>query len=486
MAIGSDGSQTATMKREFGMWSAASLAFMFVSPIVAMYAIFSIGLATVGPGFWWGWVVCLAGQTLVAVTFGVLASRWPFAGGVYQWSRRLLGAPYGWAASWTYSWALLIALSSVAYGGAFFIAVLFGLDPANTVVRTGLAVGMLVVATAVNLIGRSAVKITSVACVAAEVLGSLGVGAYLLFFGRLQKPSIVLEGLHAAPGTALMMTPLIVAVSFAGWSFLGFESASAIAEEVREPARAVPRAIVVSLLAVGALVLFTSFGIIMATPDLAAILASGQDPVIAILAYHFSPTMVDVILVLFIIAFVATLIGVQASVSRVIWANAREGELAGAAWLRRLSGEQRMPRNAVLVTAVISIALFIPLQNADMNTVLIAFTTTGFFLAFLFPVAALVIAYLRGRWQPSEPTFAGRAGIPCAFLALAWLVLETVNVLWPRGTADQWLLNWSPVIATAVIAALGLLAYFTAPAHREAAKPITAPLTEPDTALPTL
>ena len=486
MTVASDSPRPAVMKREFGMWSAASLAFMFVSPIVAMYAIFSIGLAAVGPGFWWGWIICLAGQILVAITFGVLASRWPFAGGVYQWSRRLLGARYGWAASWTYSWALLIALTSVAYGGAFFIAILLGLDPANTVIRTLLAVGMLVIATAVNLIGRVAVKLTSVACVTAEIVGSVGVGAYLLFFGREQNPSIVMEGLHAAPGTAVMMSPLIVAAAYAGWSFLGFESASAIAEEVRDPRRAVPRAIVVSLLAVGVLVLFTSFGIILATPDLAAILAGGQDPVIAILAYHFSPAMVDVILILFIIAFLATLIGVQTSVSRVIWANAREGELACANWLRRLDGEGRMPRNAVLVTAVISIALFIPLQNANMNTILIAFTTTGFFLAFLFPVAAIVIVYLRGQWTPGERLFAGRAGIPCAFVALTWLVAETVNVVWPRGTTEQWLLNWSPLIATAVIAALGLLAYLTAPAHRGAAQPITAPPTESEGALPVI
>ena len=45
--------------------------------VAVFLAIFSVGLATVGPAFWWGWVVCLAGQTLVAVTFGVLAALGP-------------------------------------------------------------------------------------------------------------------------------------------------------------------------------------------------------------------------------------------------------------------------------------------------------------------------------------------------------------------------------------------------------------------------
>lgn len=93
-----DARSTQSMKREFTAGSVMSMAFVFISPIVAIYSVFGVGLEMVGPGFWWGWVIVFIGQIFVALTLGVLASRWTDAGGVYQWSRRLLGERYGWFA----------------------------------------------------------------------------------------------------------------------------------------------------------------------------------------------------------------------------------------------------------------------------------------------------------------------------------------------------------------------------------------------------
>jgi amino acid transporter len=65
---------------------------------------------------------------------------------------------------------------------------------------------------------------------------------------------------------------------------------------VKNPKHAVPRAIVYSLLGVAAVLLLTSFAIILAMPDLQQILAASEgDPIIAILAYHFPPIVVKVI-----------------------------------------------------------------------------------------------------------------------------------------------------------------------------------------------
>jgi amino acid transporter len=78
------------------LWSVFALAFAFISPIVALYAIFGLAFAAGGPAFWWGFAVVLAGQFLVALVFAELASRWPIEGSTYQWPRRLWGNGYGW------------------------------------------------------------------------------------------------------------------------------------------------------------------------------------------------------------------------------------------------------------------------------------------------------------------------------------------------------------------------------------------------------
>src|SRR5215213_2193034 len=109
------------LKREFSLFAIFALAFAFISPIVALYGIFAFSITSAGPAMWWGFFVVLAGQLLVAMVFAELASRWPFEGSLYQWSRRLFHETYGWFAGWAYMWTLMITMVAVAYGAAGFV-----------------------------------------------------------------------------------------------------------------------------------------------------------------------------------------------------------------------------------------------------------------------------------------------------------------------------------------------------------------------------
>ena len=447
------------MRREFTTASALSMAFVFISPIVAIYSVFGVGLQTVGPGFWWGWVIVFVGQTFVALTLGVLASRWSDTGGVYQWSRRLLGERYGWFAGWTYICALLIALTSVSYSAAMFVAALFDLDAENPTLVTTIAVLLLACTTGLNLIGRGVVKGIAYACVVAEIFASLGVGIYLLVAERRNGPEILFEGLaFDGAATPLLSAPIVIAVVFAGWSALGFESASTLAEEVKEPRRAVPRAIVLSLAAIAVTVLFTGLAFILAipSPEFLSSPEAASDPVLAILVHYLPPGAVKAILVMFIVAFLASLMSIHTAVSRVIWVYGRDDKLPFAKTLGTIRGRQALPVPATIVAGVVPMLLFIPVQSDAIYSVLIAFTVIGFFLAFTFPVLGLAIAKLTGRWRPTERLFLGRFGDVASWIALGWLLFETVNVLWPRESGSGWLVDWSSIIATALIALLGL------------------------------
>lgn len=456
------------MKREFTTGSALSMAFVFISPIVAIYSVFGVGLQAVGPGFWWGWVIVFIGQGFVALTLGVLASRWSDAGGVYQWSRRLLGERYGWFAGWTYICALLIALTSVSYSAALFVAALFDLDDTNVALITGIAVGLLALTTALNLAGRIVVKVIAYACVAAELVASIGVGVYLLVFQRHNGPEILFQGLDAnatSGAGAFLSAPLVLALVFAGWSALGFESASTLAEEVQNPRRAVPRAIIWSLVLIAGTVLFTGLAFILAipSPDFLASTDAAADPVLAILAHYLPAEAVKIILAMFVVAFLASLMSIHTAVSRVIWVYGRDRKLPCAHVLGRLRGRQALPVAATLTAGVIPMLLFIPLQSPSIYDVLIAFTVVGFFLAFTFPVLGFTLAKLTGRWtDPTDmPLFLGKWGTPVAWIALLWLLFETGNVLWPRESGNGALADWSSVAATLLIFVIGAVIYLT-------------------------
>ena len=446
------------MKREFTMFSALSVAFAFVSPIVALYSVLGVGLSTSGPAFIWGGLILYAGQFVVVLALGVLASKWADSGGIYQWSRRLLGHRFGWFASWTYICTLLITLPAVAYAGAVLIPPMLGMPAAGHELVTWLAVGLLAFTTLVNLAGRVFIKVLMVAVIVAEAVGSVGVAVWLLLFDRNQGLDYLSPASLGGFEGMFFSAPLVMAIAFSSYFAIGFESASSIAEEVKRPKRAVPRAMVVSFFAIMSIVLLSTLAFTLAVPSDAFLQdpENAADPAVAIIAAAFPAPVFRAILALFVIAFAASLMTIQITVSRIVWATARNGELPFARVLTRLSGETGLPRVAVLVTAVIAAVLFLPFQSEGIQMALISFSSVGFFISFLFPILGLAIARIRGTWQDDPGLFLGRAGRAVGWIALVWLLFQIVNVAWPRPSGAGWATDWSTVIGVAVVGVLGV------------------------------
>ncbi len=446
------------MKREFTMFSALSVAFAFVSPIVALYSVLGVGLSVSGPAFIWGGLILYAGQFVVVLTLGVLASKWADSGGIYQWSRRLLGHRYGWFASWTYIWTLLITLPAVAYAGAVLIPPIFDMPATGHGAVTWLAIGVLAFSTLVNLAGRAFIKILMFAVIVAEAVGSVGVAVWLLLFDRHQGLDYLSPATLADFDGVFFSAPLVMAIAFSSYFAIGFESASSIAEEVQRPKRAVPRAMVVSFFAIMSIVLLSTLAFTLAVPSDAFLQdpENAADPAVAIIASTFPEPVFRGILALFVVAFAASLMTIQITVSRIVWATARNGELPFARMLTRLSGDTGLPRRAVLVTAVIAALLFIPFQSEGIQMALISFSSVGFFISFLFPILGMAIARRQGRWTDDPQLFLGRAGRAVCWIALVWLFFQIVNVLWPRPTGGGWASDWSTIIGVVAVGALGV------------------------------
>ena len=136
------------------------------------FAIFTLGLFAAGPAFFWAFPIVLAGQLLVAAVFGELASRWPYAGSVYQWARHVQGTQWGWFAAWAYMWGLTIALSALSYGGAGFLLKLYNIEIPSRWFSTAVALLIITAGTLINMVGRSVLKVMVVASIIAEVIGS--------------------------------------------------------------------------------------------------------------------------------------------------------------------------------------------------------------------------------------------------------------------------------------------------------------------------
>ncbi len=452
-----------SLRREFSFGSAFAFAFAFISPIVALYGIFGLAISTAGPSFWWGFLIVFAGQFLVALVFAMLVSRWPLEGSIYQWANRLLGAGFGWFAGWFYIWTLTIAMATVALGAAGFIANILGIHEASGTQIALIAFVVLILGTLINLAGRGILKGFMVASIAAEIIGSIGLGAWLLIAHREHDLSILFDGgasIGASEGFFSIGGPFLLAIVFIGFSFVGFESAGSIAEEVHEPRRNLPKAVLFSLCFIAAVVMFSSLAIILATPDNAAELPDyGSDPVYAVLTAQLGSSIAIPLQALFAIGFIASFLALQTSASRLIWAKARDHALPFSNALSRLSRKQRQPVGPILVTTVIGTALFL-LSNVAENlyTMMVNFTSGGFYLSFLFPVLAFAVAVLRRRWRPGPFSIRGWTG-PVAVLALAWVVLELINIAWPRPVNGNPWLDWSVIVGAVALALVGAAIY---------------------------
>lgn len=455
------------LKREFSLWSAFAFAFAFISPIVAMYGIYGLSLATAGPGFWWTFVIVGCGQCIIALAFAELVSRWPLEGSIYQWTKRLAGNVAGWLAGWVYMWALVIIMATVAYGGAGFLAQLIGIEHPSAGQQSFIALLILLAGSGVNILGRAFLKALMLGSILAEIIASLGLSTYLLIFHRHHGFDAVLQGPDLATGWswAYVAGPFLAALAFTGWSILGFESAGAIAEEVKDPRRNVPKAMVFAVSFLAIVIAYASLAVTLAVPDFDRITSGEEpDPVYYVLKSALGESAVKPILFLFVIGFLASFLALQASASRVIWAYARDEALPGSTVLKRLSRTEAQPVPAIMVTAVIGALVYL-ISTTDVYSVLVTFTAGGYYLAFLFPLITGLIARLRGNWVPG-PWNLGKFGTPVAVLAVLWAGFEFLNIVWPRNVYDSWYSNWAFFVVMGLILSVGVLILRTGRANR--------------------
>ena len=81
------------LNRSLGRFSAFAAGFSFLSILTGATMLFGFGFGFGGPAFFWAMPVVFLGQFPVALCFAELASKYPLAGGVYQWVKNIAKNP---------------------------------------------------------------------------------------------------------------------------------------------------------------------------------------------------------------------------------------------------------------------------------------------------------------------------------------------------------------------------------------------------------
>jgi amino acid transporter len=249
-------------------------------------------------------------------------------------------------------------------------------------------------------------------------------------------------------------------MAFVGWSFVGFESAGSIAEEVHHPRRNLPKAVIFSISFIALIVTYSALAIILAIPP--DIAAKSSDPVYDTLATQLGSGAAKLAEVLFTIGFLASFLALQTSASRLIWSYARDHALPAPRLLAKLTKGQKQPVSALLVATTIGTVIIVLSQLApNFYTLMLNFTSGGFYLAFLFPLLANVVIRLRGGWT-SGPFTLGRWSMVVSVVALVWALFQFLNIAWPRNLYPQApFLNWSVALAVLGLGVVGAAIYLS-------------------------
>lgn len=441
--------------RDFSLWSAFALAFSDISPIVGIYSVFAISLLAAGPAFVWSLPIVLVGELLVTAVFGELVSKWPLSGSVYAWARQLVGPRFGWWTNWIYMWGLTMTLSVLALAATGYIWSAAGNASPSTTQTEFVALAVLLFGSAMNMIGGKLLKSLLYITLTCELIASLGIGTVLFFF-HVSSLGLLFTSAGTGHGMGWFGNSFLATVAFAGYSFVGFEAAGAIAQEVKEARRVLPAAMILSLAACGVLVIFACLGIALAIPNIPNVMnGSIADPIASTLELHLGTGIGHAILIILAVGFTASMIAVQTAVTRSIWSAARDKGLPGGAILGRLSGAEHLPRYAIALTAIIAGALLF-ISASKIYTLLLSFANIAFYLSYSMPVLGAIYVKQKGLWRSGVFSL-GRWSAPVTYIAGLWLVLECVNIAWPRPANPQWYLNWGVLIMMAVLGLLGVI-----------------------------
>ncbi|QFZ21016.1 APC family permease [Saccharothrix syringae] len=304
-----------------------------------VFAAFAPAARAAGTGLLAGLVIAAVVAWCNATSSARLAARYPASGGTYVYGRERLGPFWGHLAGWGFVVGKTASCAAMA-----LTAAAYALPDADRPARTAVAVAAVLALTALNYFGVQ----RSVAATRVVVAAVLAVLALVVTAALVNGHT---GNLAWAPGTA---GPLGVLQS-AGllfFAFAGYARIATLGEEVRDPARTIPRAVPIALGIAFAVYAAVAVTVLAALGPVA--LAASPDPLAAAAAAAGWPWLVPLVRAGAALAALGSLLALVLGVSRTTLAMARDGHLPRT--LAAVHPRHRVPHHAeVAVGATVAL-----------------------------------------------------------------------------------------------------------------------------------
>jgi len=473
------------LKRSLGLFSSFAVAFSYISPSTGIFTLFALGLTTLGGVFIWTWPVVALGQFIVALNFAEVSSHYPVAGSVFQWTKYLANRSYSWFTGWIYLFAGILTVAAVvATLPLALIPALNGLgwkslNPASLNTQLVVALITLVVITVLNIYGVRLVALINNTGVVFEILGMFVFAIVLMAFHNHQGFHVVTN----SAGFRVEPASFLAAMFMSLFVIYGFDTASTLSEETKDPRRAAPKAVLYSV--VGAFIIGGVFllGTLVAIPHLGVAVKNAWGPA-QIIEANFSTPFATLYLFVVSAAIFVCCLSILAATIRLCFGMSRDNQLPGSKFLSRVSPSLHTPVWSCIAVAAIAAIPFYQYSGVAI----IAIAATGMiYLSYFLGNLVIMRARARGWPRTRAPFRLGRWGILVNIVALLYGGAMLVNFAWPRiasnpkpnqtgGLLKLNFLNGVPILWTVVvfIALVGAI-YYLAVGRNKAFPPVTTP-----------
>ncbi|RYP14072.1 hypothetical protein DL765_006606 [Monosporascus sp. GIB2] len=239
---------------------------------------------------------------------------------------------------------------------------------------------------------------------------------------------------------------------------IGYDSATHVSEEMRNPRTGVPQAMICSLVVNGVMGFAVLIAILFGMTDMEGALGSKTGfPIIHIFLTITRGNLVAATAMTSTIIISASLatVGLIASTSRILWALARDGAPAFSGPLSRLHSKTSIPLNAVITVTVILVLLgLLNIASTTAFTAILSLTVVALSLSYIIPVIAMLYRRIftpeQLQWGPWR--MSASVGLIVNIISICYIVFLTIFlVLPPVRPVHAGNMNYAGVLLGAVL-----------------------------------
>jgi len=436
------------LRRALGIYSSFAVAFSYISPSTGIFTLFILGISLAGGFFFWSWPIVVVGQLIIALNFAEVSSHFPVAGSVYQWTKYLSHRTYAWFTGWIYLFAGILTVAAVVATVPLVLIPLLnnvfsahiGTDP-NT--ERNVAALVLLSTTLLSIFGVRLVSIVNNTGVVFEILGMVVFALVLVIFYHHQSVSVFTDTSYLGSGFSATTGTFLAAMFMSLFVIYGFDTASTLAEETKNPRREAPRAVIASVVGAAIIGAIFLFAVIIAVPgDMGKFVSDtnagkfAAGPLIQIIQTNMGNvgpaplTLANLYLLVVFAAIYVCCLAIQTSTIRLAFGMARDGRLPLGGQFNKVHPTLHTPVGTCIVIGVLAGLPLLYYTGAGT----IAIGATGMiYLSYILGNVAILLARFKGWPKEKTPFSLGSWGLIVNILGLVWGIAMEINFLWPRN-----------------------------------------------------